>query len=157
MSSFVTNQVQYRIMFCNKSSFVKIKFCNKSSFLKSFVTLVTVRNFSILTLFQNVLYDIALAIAIYKLKLGGGGGLFVQLNVDRPTHRKQIYQNACPFYTRKKSVRFFSDFSADARSITAIAEKRTRKIAGTRSSKFVFYGPTNRKRYLEWFTKIYLL
>ena len=52
---------------------------------------MTVRNFSILTLFQNVLYDIALAIAIYKLKLGGGGGLFVQLNVDRPTHRKQIY------------------------------------------------------------------
>ena len=27
-----------------------------------------------------------------------------------------------------------------ARSIPAIAEKRTRKIAGTRSSKFVFYG-----------------
>ena len=29
------------------------------------------------------------------------------------------------------------------RSIPAIAEKQTRKIAGTRSSKFVFYGSTD--------------
>ena len=61
----------------------------------------------------------------------------------------------------KNCVHFFTDFSADARSekckitlvatfmdicfslprsIPAIAEKRTQKIAGTRSSKFVFYG-----------------
>ena len=31
------------------------------------------------------------------------------------------------------------------RSIPAIAEKRTQKIAGTRSSKFVFYGIGNYK------------
>ena len=65
------------------------------------------------------------------------------------------------FTIKKIYVRFFTDFSADARSekhkitlvatfmdicfslprsIPAIAEKRTRKIAGTHSSKFVFYG-----------------
>ena len=83
------------------------------------------------------------------------------INSDRWSHRKQIYQNACHFTIEKICVRFFTDFSADARSekrkitlvatfvdicfslprsIPAIAEKRTRKIAGTHSSKFVFYG-----------------
>ena len=70
--------------------------------------------------------------------------------------------------SEKNCVRFFTDFSADTRSekskitlvhrfyalvatfvdicfslprsIPAIAEKQTQKIAGTRTSKFVFYG-----------------
>ena len=62
--------------------------------------------------------------------------------------------------SEKNCVRFFTDFSADIRSekrkitlvatfmdicfslprsIPAIAEKQTQKIAGTHSSKFVFY------------------
>ena len=76
----------------------------------------------------------------------------------------------------KNCVRFFTDFSADARSekrkitlvhrfyalvvtfmdicfslprsIPAIAEKRTRKIAGTHSSKFVFYDLTQQNQSL---------
>ena len=76
------------------------------------------------------------------------------------------------FTIKKIYVRFFTDFSADARSekhkitlvatfmdicfslprsIPPIAEKRTQKIAGTHFSKFVFYGVYNHLYDLEQF------